>query len=103
MCLFSNSLIGAIFPVPRVVYSMAEDGLLFRKLAQVHPRTQTPVLATVLCGLIAGRTTGLANFISLAMPASQCLPGFTPVLLFLSLQHLWLSSLSSAIWWTSHP
>lgn len=46
---------GAIFPVPRVVYSMAEDGLLFRRLARVHPRTHTPVLATVLCGIITGR------------------------------------------------
>lgn len=53
LCALSSSLIGSIFPVPRVVYSMAEDGLLFRKLAQVHPRTHTPVLATVLCGVIA--------------------------------------------------
>lgn len=52
--LFPYSLMGAIFPVPRVVYSMAEDGLLFRRLARVHPRTHTPVLATVLCGIIAG-------------------------------------------------
>lgn len=53
LCALSSSLIGSIFPVPRVVYSMAEDGLLFRKLAYVHPRTHTPVLATVLCGIIA--------------------------------------------------
>ncbi|XP_052616358.1 cationic amino acid transporter 3-like [Peromyscus californicus insignis] len=53
LCALSSSLIGAIFPVPRVVYSMAEDGLLFRRLARVHPRTHTPVLATVLCGIIA--------------------------------------------------
>lgn len=67
MFLFSNSLIGSIFPVPRVVYSMAEDGLLFRKLAHVHPRTHTPVLATIVCGIIAGKTTSLTDFISLAM------------------------------------
>ncbi|XP_005084209.1 cationic amino acid transporter 3-like [Mesocricetus auratus] len=53
LCALSSSLLGAMFPVPRVVYSMAEDGLLFRILAQVHPRTHTPVLATVLCGTIA--------------------------------------------------
>nr|XP_048308212.1 cationic amino acid transporter 3-like [Myodes glareolus] len=52
LCALSSSLMGAIFPVPRVVYSMAEDGLLFRRLARVHPRTHTPVLATVLCGII---------------------------------------------------
>lgn len=71
MSLFpNNSLIGSIFPVPRVVYSMAEDGLLFRKLAYVHPRTHTPVLATVLCGIIAGKTASLTTFISLAMLTS---------------------------------
>ncbi|CAH7411550.1 cationic amino acid transporter 3 [Phodopus roborovskii] len=53
LCALSSSLLGAIFPVPRVVYSMAEDGLLFRRLARVHPRTHTPVLATILCGTIA--------------------------------------------------
>ncbi|XP_076428869.1 cationic amino acid transporter 3-like [Peromyscus maniculatus bairdii] len=60
LCALSSSLIGAIFPVPRVVYSMAEDGLLFRRLARVHPRTHTPVLATVLCGIIAGRQPALS-------------------------------------------
>ncbi|KAL6031502.1 hypothetical protein STEG23_027941 [Scotinomys teguina] len=53
LCALSSSLIGAIFPMPRVVYSMAEDGLLFRRLARIHPRTHTPILATVLCGIIA--------------------------------------------------
>ncbi|KAL1765254.1 cationic amino acid transporter 3-like, partial [Sigmodon hispidus] len=53
LCALSSSLLGSIFPVPRVVYSMAEDGLLFRRLASVHPRTHTPLLATVLCGTIA--------------------------------------------------
>jgi amino acid transporter len=48
------SLTGAMFPIPRVVYAMANDGLLFRSLARVHARSQTPVLATLLAGLLGG-------------------------------------------------
>ncbi|XP_075855154.1 cationic amino acid transporter 3-like [Microcebus murinus] len=53
LCALSSSLLGAMFPVPRVVYNMAQDGLLFRRLARVHPRTGTPAAATVLSGLFA--------------------------------------------------
>ncbi|XP_055451601.1 cationic amino acid transporter 3-like [Psammomys obesus] len=61
LCALTSSLLGAIFPVPRVVYAMAEDGLLFRILASVHPRTHTPVLATVICGIIAAFMTFLVE------------------------------------------
>ncbi|XP_075393956.1 cationic amino acid transporter 3-like [Tenrec ecaudatus] len=53
LCALSSSLLGAMFPLPRVIYSMAEDGLLFRGLARIHARTHTPVLATLVSGIIA--------------------------------------------------
>ena len=43
-----------MFPLPRILYAMANDGLLFRSLASIHPRTKTPLLATLLSGLLAG-------------------------------------------------
>lgn len=44
-----------MFPMPRVIYSMADDGLLFRGLAQIHARTRTPIMATLASGTLAGK------------------------------------------------
>jgi basic amino acid/polyamine antiporter, APA family len=38
---------------PRVYYAMARDGLFFRSIATVHPKTQVPVMAIVLQGVFA--------------------------------------------------
>nr|XP_055038866.1 probable cationic amino acid transporter [Misgurnus anguillicaudatus] len=47
------SLLGSLFPMPRVIYAMAGDGLLFRFLSFVSPHTETPVVACVLSGSLA--------------------------------------------------
>jgi len=49
----STSLLGAMFPLPRVLYAMASDGVIPRALAKVHPTFQTPLAATLFSGLLA--------------------------------------------------
>ncbi|XP_014605421.1 PREDICTED: cationic amino acid transporter 3 isoform X2 [Polistes canadensis] len=49
-----TSLLGAMFPLPRVLYAMASDGIIFMWLSKVHSKTMTPILGTVLSGLLAG-------------------------------------------------
>ncbi|EEC20021.1 amino acid permease, putative [Ixodes scapularis] len=62
----STSLLGGMFPLPRVLYAMGSDGLIFRFLAIVHPRLKTPLLATLLSGVFAGTMAMIFNVEELA-------------------------------------
>lgn len=62
----STSLLGAMFPLPRVLYAMATDGVIFRMLAEIHPRYKTPLLATIVSGVFAGGMAAIFNVTELA-------------------------------------
>ncbi len=50
-----------MFPMPRVVYSMASDGLIFKVFSYVIPKLKTPVVAATVTGLFAAILSLLFN------------------------------------------
>lgn len=54
ICALSASLIGAMFPMPRILYNMAEDGLVYEWTARIHKKTKVPMNATIVATVTAG-------------------------------------------------
>ena len=48
-----GALNASLMTTPRALFAMAEDGLLFRKVASVHPRFLTPHVAITVTALLA--------------------------------------------------
>ena len=44
---------------PRILYTMANDGLLPKTFAKVHPKYRTPYITTIVTGIFAGLVAGL--------------------------------------------
>jgi APA family basic amino acid/polyamine antiporter len=61
-----GTLNGSILTNPRVFFAMAADGLLFRKIAAVHPRYKTPYLAITLTAVLGIVFVMLRTFEQLA-------------------------------------
>lgn len=53
ICSLASCLYASMFPMPRVVYSMASDGLIFQWLSWIAPRLSTPTAASLFTGLFA--------------------------------------------------
>lgn len=43
-----------MFPLPRIIYAMASDGLIFKLLGRVNQRFSTPVIGTFAAGILTG-------------------------------------------------
>ena len=52
ICGLSSSLLGNLFPLPRIILAMSQDGLLFECFGRVNKRTEVPVNATVYPGIL---------------------------------------------------
>lgn len=56
-----SSLMGSMFPLPRVIYAMSNDGLIFEFMGRIHPRFKTPLIGTLLAGFLTGIYNSLFN------------------------------------------
>uniref|UniRef100_A0A1A9UQJ4 Cationic amino acid transporter C-terminal domain-containing protein n=1 Tax=Glossina austeni TaxID=7395 RepID=A0A1A9UQJ4_GLOAU len=59
------SLFGALFPLPRIIYSMAQDGLLFRSLGKIHPKYKVPVIGSIIAAFLTALIAGLFDLAQL--------------------------------------
>lgn len=48
------SLMGSLLPLPRIIYAMASDGLMFKILGKISIKYQSPVIGTILSGFFTG-------------------------------------------------
>ncbi|XP_034176221.2 cationic amino acid transporter 2 isoform X2 [Osmia lignaria lignaria] len=71
ICGLCASLLGAMFPLPRVIYAMASDGLIFGWMGKVSSRFHTPIMGTFSAGILTGvlaaifELTQLVNMMSI--------------------------------------
>jgi amino acid transporter len=73
---------GAMLPLPRVIYAMASDGMIFRFLGKIHPRFQTPLIGTLLAGLLTGTNKMISIFVKVVNQFSLVLKIICKLILF---------------------
>ncbi|XP_034935920.1 cationic amino acid transporter 2-like isoform X2 [Chelonus insularis] len=66
ICALCASLLGAMFPLPRVIYAMASDGLIFKWMGRVNSRFHTPIIGTLSAGFLTGILAAIFDLDQLA-------------------------------------
>src|SRR3954471_9722821 len=61
-----GALSAALMTTPRIFFAMADDGMLLRQVARVHPRYQTPYVAIALAATLGIGFVLLRTFEQLA-------------------------------------
>lgn len=61
-----STLLGSILTSPRIFFAMADDGLLFKSVARVHPKFHTPSVSILVTGALGVVWVLLLNFDQLA-------------------------------------
>jgi APA family basic amino acid/polyamine antiporter len=75
------------FGQTRIIFAMARDGLLPKRLATIHPKFGTPFLATWMVGIVFGLIAGfvplnvLAELINIGTLAAFCLVSVAVIVL----------------------
>jgi cationic amino acid transporter 3 len=62
----STSFVGSFLPLPRILYAMARDGVIYRILSVVSKRFKVPVVATIVGGILIACLASMMDIEQLA-------------------------------------
>lgn len=83
----STSFVGGFLPLPRILYAMARDGVIYRVLAIVSKRFKVPIVATIIGGILIACLASmleidqLADMLSIGTLAAYSLVSISVLLL----------------------
>lgn len=83
----STSFVGGFLPLPRILYAMARDGVIYRVLAIVSKRFKVPIVATIVGGILIACLASmleidqLADMLSIGTLAAYSLVSISVLLL----------------------
>ena len=83
----STSFVGGFLPLPRILYAMARDGVIYRVLAIISKRFKVPIVATIVGGILIACLASmleidqLADMLSIGTLAAYSLVSISVLLL----------------------
>lgn len=57
----TTGLYGGMFALPKILYDMVVDGLIFKFLGKINTTFKTPIHGILICGLLTGLMAALFN------------------------------------------